>query len=69
MQIFDFVVADRDNVLKKELTVSLVGDMAVPPVTKNSSIPQWAIDTRRRVHDFVLHYGDIGKPERVSEFY
>jgi len=72
--IFQFVVADRDNTLNKKLTVSLVGDMTVPPICKNSSVPQWALDTRNGVHDFVLHYGDIAynladKCNQVGDYY
>ncbi len=59
-QVFHFTVVDRDNYYKQALTVSLVGDMTVHPISQNSSIPQWALDTQNGVHDFVMHFGDIG---------
>jgi hypothetical protein len=57
--VFHFVVFPRTSNRHRPMTLSLVGDMAVPPICQITSMDQWAIDSVSNKHDFVIHYGDI----------
>jgi hypothetical protein len=56
--IFNFLVFDRTK-KDRPLTISLVGDMGVPPSCQVSSMNAWKQATQKKEHDFVIHFGDI----------